>query len=243
MLSRIVATAGIAVVADGLDVVHGCRPDAVASNGVDDSLGTGRFSRNVRRWMRRFAKPSQSPPMRPSTITPNTSRSEDVSAATRQRWHLRDYIRRKFEGRRIDVVVANTTPALQFVIRYREELFPGVPIVVRRRPHAGARSHSTKLPGITGVLSDAAFGETLELALRLHPSVKRVFVVAQAPTVEGYDERVRAALGTVFGAGRAHLYQGEVAAWPPCRRHGRSPRQPDSLHPLLARRRRSGRVC
>ena len=28
----------------------------------------------------------------------------------------------------------------------------------------------------------------LDLALRLHPAVKRVFVVAQSPTVEGYDE-------------------------------------------------------
>src|SRR5262245_45263602 len=33
---------------------------------------------------------------------------------------LRDYIRRKFEGRRIDVVIANATPALQFALRHRE---------------------------------------------------------------------------------------------------------------------------
>ena len=45
------------------------------------------------------------------------------------------------------------------------------------------------------MLSEPALEETLDLALRLHPSVKRVFVVAQAPTVEGYDGRIRAALG------------------------------------------------
>jgi signal transduction histidine kinase len=69
-------------------------------------------------------------------------------------------------------------------------LFPGVPIVfatvaipevsVNRGP-----------PGITGVMRDATFAETLELALNLHPSVKRAFVVAQSPAVNGYDERVR----------------------------------------------------
>jgi len=32
----------------------------------------------------------------------------------------------EFDGRRIDVVVADTTPAVQFVIRFREELFPRV---------------------------------------------------------------------------------------------------------------------
>ncbi len=54
---------------------------------------------------------------------------------------LRDYIRRKFDGRRIDVVVADTTPALQFAIRFREELFPGCrsslsPAAYQRRLHS-----------------------------------------------------------------------------------------------------------
>ena len=57
---------------------------------------------------------------------------------------LRDYIRRKFEGRRIDVVVANTTPALQFVIRFREELFP--------------RCRSSFLPAYTGADCTAQSG-------------------------------------------------------------------------------------
>ena len=42
---------------------------------------------------------------------------------------LRDYIHQKFEGRHIDVVIAVASAALQFALRYRDELFPGVPIV------------------------------------------------------------------------------------------------------------------
>jgi ABC-type uncharacterized transport system substrate-binding protein len=106
---------------------------------------------------------------------------------------FRDYLRRKFSGRQADVVIAESTPALLFALRHRAELFPGVPIVFAAGSIPALPIGS--LPsGITGVLSDAAFSETLELALRLHPSVRRVFVVAQAPTADGYDERVRAAL-------------------------------------------------
>jgi len=106
---------------------------------------------------------------------------------------FRDYMRAKFTGRRLDVVIANTTPALQFVLRYREELFPGVPVVFVAGSLPGLTIDSAH-PGVTGVLSDAQFAETLELALTLHPSVRRVYVVAQAPTNDRYDERVRTAL-------------------------------------------------
>src|SRR5688572_21647527 len=106
---------------------------------------------------------------------------------------FRDYIRQKFAGRRIDLVIADSTPALQFALRHRPDLFPGSPIVFAAGSLPGVTIGSTP-PGITGVLTDAAWAETLELALRLHPSVRRVFVVAQAPTSDGYDERVRAAL-------------------------------------------------
>src|SRR6478672_2990814 len=106
---------------------------------------------------------------------------------------LRDYIRRKYEGRQIDVVIAVASAALQFALQYREELFPGVPIVFLAVAVPDAVLQRT-VPGITGVVNDTPFSETLQLALRLHPSTKRVFVVAQAPTLIGYDERVGSAL-------------------------------------------------
>ena len=167
--------------------------------------------------------------------------SEDVSRGSRRRWHFVTTSAGSSRAARIDVVVANATPALQFVLRFREELFPRVPVVflAGRIPEAIARHKAT---GITGVLSDAALAETLELALKLHPSVKRVFVVAQSPTVEGYDERVRAALSRFSEPGRAHLHQREVAAWPPCRRQGDIPSRLDSLRSLHASRHRGGRL-
>ena len=63
-----------------------------------------------------------------------------------------DYIRRKYHGRRIDVVIAVTDVALQFALRYRQDLFPDAPIVFAAvaGPEASVRDAG---PGVTGILS------------------------------------------------------------------------------------------
>jgi signal transduction histidine kinase len=96
---------------------------------------------------------------------------------------LRDYIQRKYRGRRIDAVIAVAEPALEFAVRYRELLFPDAPIVasVVRVPGADARAAG---PGITGVTQTTAYDRTLQLALKLQPSAERIFVIAQAPTID-----------------------------------------------------------
>ena len=53
------------------------------------------------------------------------------------------------------------------------------------------------VPGMTGVVRDTAFAEALELGLRLQPQATQAFVVAQAPTVPGYEARIHAALKAI----------------------------------------------
>jgi len=103
---------------------------------------------------------------------------------------FRDYLQRKYQGRRIDVVLAITDPALRFVLQYRDQLFPGVPIVASASSTLGVQLAAA---GVTGTMWRAADVETIELALSLHPSTQRVFVVAQQ-VAPGYLEGVRAAL-------------------------------------------------
>src|SRR5262245_24293309 len=103
---------------------------------------------------------------------------------------FRDYLRRKYRGRRIDAVLAITDPALQFVLQHRAELFPDAPVIVAT---SSAPDTTRAGAGLTGVAWRAADSETLELALNLHPSTERVFVVAQALT-GGYLAGVHAAL-------------------------------------------------
>jgi signal transduction histidine kinase len=105
---------------------------------------------------------------------------------------LRDYIRAKYRGRQIDLVIAISEPALQFVLRHRHELFPNAPVVFTgtTAPPPRVRSEGA---GLTGVLSDVAFRETLELALKLHPFTEQVFVIAEAASPD-FLARVRDAL-------------------------------------------------
>ena len=81
---------------------------------------------------------------------------------------VRDYLRRKYAGRKIDVVIAVWDPALTFLLRYRDVLFADVPIVALvSRPESGVRTAN-----VTVVLADFRFRETAEMALRLHPAVQ-----------------------------------------------------------------------
>jgi PAS domain S-box-containing protein len=95
---------------------------------------------------------------------------------------LRDYIQRKYRDRHIDVVIAVADPALEFALRYRSVLFPDAPIVasVGAVPDAAIRTAGR---GVTGLVPNIGYDQTLALALQLHPSTERVFVVARAPTI------------------------------------------------------------
>ena len=87
---------------------------------------------------------------------------------------LEDYLRGKYAGLGIDVVVALGPAVLDFVTHRREELFPGIPIVfaairessVERRP-----------PNTTGVLGEFDLVRTLDLAMTLQPNAARLVVV------------------------------------------------------------------
>ena len=90
---------------------------------------------------------------------------------------LRDYLRTKYSGKKIDVVVSVLGPSLRFLLSEGDPVFPGAPIVfcgLDRRELS-----SQQLPSnVTGVLLKREFLPTLELALRLHPDTKRVVFVA-----------------------------------------------------------------
>jgi signal transduction histidine kinase/ABC-type uncharacterized transport system substrate-binding protein len=96
---------------------------------------------------------------------------------------LQNYIRQKYRGRRIDLVMAIADPALRFVLDHRDALFPGAPIVYSgvAIPEGVSRSAGG---GFTAILRGNAYRETLKLALDLHRSTERVFVVAN-----GRDDR------------------------------------------------------
>ena len=115
---------------------------------------------------------------------------------------LRYYLRQKYDDHNIDVVVANSDASLDFLLKYRDDLFPRSPIVfiTTRRP---APEILAAEPGLTGLTTLSDHRKTVDLALSLHPNTKEIFVVSgtlqhdkRLETVarselQGYESRVQ----------------------------------------------------
>lgn len=89
---------------------------------------------------------------------------------------VHDLLRRKYEGRKFDVILASDDEAYRFLLAYRDHLFPEIPVVfcgVNDHDPATLEGH----PLFTGLTSEIDVRGTLDLALDLHPRVKKVVVI------------------------------------------------------------------
>src|SRR5262249_20442805 len=103
----------------------------------------------------------------------------------RHQRHLAEFLRGKYSGRKPDVVIPALAPSLDFVLKYRDELFPGVPVVYGGIDRREAKARKLG-PDVVGVPMTVDLGPTLGLALRLHPGTRRVFVVAGQSKIDAY---------------------------------------------------------
>ena len=87
---------------------------------------------------------------------------------------LAETFRRGYSGKKLDLVIATSEPALRFAVQYRDRMFPGVPIVFWAISTALA---DQKMPGVTGVANPSGTRDTIDLALRLHPDTTAVAVI------------------------------------------------------------------
>jgi len=88
---------------------------------------------------------------------------------------MHDYLRRKYAGKTIDVIIAMDLSS-RFLVGPGRDLFAGVPVVhtVAAGAHPAATSDDPRLVGIRGVF-DAR--RTLETALAFHPAATEVAIV------------------------------------------------------------------
>jgi PAS domain S-box-containing protein len=103
----------------------------------------------------------------------NTARLDDAEFMHAQV----SLLQRKYAGLKVDLVIAALSSGLDFAVRFREELFPGVPIVFVAVDQREVKARRLP-PGVVGVPIRMELGPTLDLALRLHPNTRRVFVIA-----------------------------------------------------------------
>ena len=194
---------------DGRACVRGPRPRRRPPRTVlSIHWGPEDFPANFSSWTRRFARPDVARDDA-GRLLRRISRDRDFSVGSGV-GGTRDYIRRKFEGRQIDVVIAMTTAgARSSRSDNRDGAVSRRADCLRGGRRAGGRSRSQRA-GVTGVVQRCArIAETLELALQLHPSVKRVFVVAQSPS-QGYDEESASGAQRFSAQVAAHLHHGKT---------------------------------
>ena len=90
---------------------------------------------------------------------------------------LRDYLRQKYADRTIDVIVAVTDASLDFLLKYRNDLFTNTPIVFVAVKSPSIREFAGKA-GLTGITHSFNYKHTLDLVLRLQPDTTQVFFVS-----------------------------------------------------------------
>lgn len=104
---------------------------------------------------------------------------------------LRRVLRIKYSRTRFDAILGTDDHAFQFLLQYRDELFPGTPVIfcgVNDFDPAMLQGH----PDFTGIVEKLDIRGTLEIALKLHPDTKRVAVIVDTtPTGIGTLKEVR----------------------------------------------------
>ena len=96
---------------------------------------------------------------------------------------LRDYLRKKYADKQINVTLAIRQPALDLLLNSVDPVFPGAAIVFLGVYSTYLDGRSLP-PGVSGVLLTRKFAPTLELALRLHPMTENVVVVSGGAEID-----------------------------------------------------------
>jgi len=101
-------------------------------------------------------------------------------SAPHYRLALYEFLRHRYQDREIDLIIAVGESASQFAAQYGAQLFPEAPVVVlgiAQHPHA---------PNFTGFYQTLDIKGSLDLALRLQPAVRQVFVVSGSSDVDKF---------------------------------------------------------
>jgi PAS domain S-box-containing protein len=110
---------------------------------------------------------------------------------------MTDLLRRKYANVKIDVIITVYPDALDFLLREKPRLFPGVPIIAAEvtRTYAETLERSSLRRRITAtILGDNASG-IVAAAFRFKPTTRRFALVSGSTQLDAYDDQLfRAAL-------------------------------------------------
>jgi PAS domain S-box-containing protein len=100
---------------------------------------------------------------------------------------FRDFYIRKYQNRQPDVIITVGPTALKFMQEAHQRAFPGVPIVFCE-PLGNAPSTPALDSDFTGVESDMAPAQTLQIALKLRPGTEHVVVLGGVSDQDKHEQ-------------------------------------------------------
>ena len=80
-----------------------------------------------------------------------------------------------------DIILATDDSAVDFLLEYRDQLFPGVPVVFSGVNQA-SKARRIHAQGFTGLTETIDIKRTLNLMLNLHPDLRQIVAIADATT-------------------------------------------------------------
>jgi signal transduction histidine kinase len=86
------------------------------------------------------------------------------------------YLSRKYQGRKVDLVMAGLSSALDFALAHHEDIFPNTPLIFFAIDEKEAKLRDLG-PRVIGAPTRMDLEDSLNLALTLHPATEHVFVV------------------------------------------------------------------
>ena len=100
---------------------------------------------------------------------------------------MRDFLRQKYGDNRIGAIITLSNQTLNFLLKYRGDIFPNTPIVYHAFTHADI-DRKDEVNGVP-VFVDSPFRNTIDLALKLHPATKQAFIIT---STKEHDKRLEA---------------------------------------------------
>lgn len=111
----------------------------------------------------------------------------ETSTFSTESYHqqLAIFLRDKYAGLKLDALVVGLAPSLDFVLKYRSTICPGVPVVYGAIERSEIENRRID-PDVIGIPMTFALEPTLKLALQLQPHIRKVYVIAGTTTFDQY---------------------------------------------------------
>lgn len=95
--------------------------------------------------------------------------------------HLARLYKQAYQNVKFDVIVASDNNALDFLLLYRDSLFPGVPVVFCGINNSSSYRFDPD-SNYTGVREDLDIVSTISIALKMHPETKKIALITDVTT-------------------------------------------------------------